>query len=213
MSASQEQSGLLCIAIDRVLHLLFRCEIYARLYFGQPPGAKPHPSVEMLISSMTKLFTDILLFLTLVIERFSSSSFQAAINGTFNIRQITDNLSALTELERRLDISAGICHMEEESERGTGFKNLCLLLDQSLSWQGNQLGTICQTLQEDDMVKILRWISSIAYETDFISINQTRLADTCGWLGRHPKYLNWLERESSSIFWLHGIRKLAINRV
>ncbi|KAH8166269.1 hypothetical protein CIB48_g1932 [Xylaria polymorpha] len=205
VSASQEQSGLLCIAIDRVLHLLFRCEIYARLYFGQPPGAKPHPSVEMLISSMTKLFTDILLFLTLVIERFSSSSFQAAINGTFNIRQITDNLSALTELERRLDISAGICHMEEESERGTGFKNLCLLLDQSLSWQGNQLGTICQTLQEDDMVKILRWISSIAYETDFISINQTRLADTCGWLGRHPKYLNWLERESSSIFWLHGI--------
>ncbi|KAI8955739.1 hypothetical protein F4801DRAFT_277548 [Xylaria longipes] len=205
VTASQEQSGLLCIAIDRVLHLLFRCEIYARLYFNRPPGAKPRPSVDVLVSSMTRLFTDILLFLTLAIERLSSNSFQAAINGTFNLRQVTDSLSALTELERRLDISAGMCHMEEESERGTDFKKLCLLLDQSLSWQENQLGIICQTLQEDDMVKILQWISNIAYETDFISISQTRLADTCEWLGRHQKYLDWLEREYSSIFWLHGI--------
>ncbi|KAI0448909.1 hypothetical protein F5B21DRAFT_79543 [Xylaria acuta] len=205
VTASQEQSGLLCITIDRVLHLLFRCEIYARLYFDQSPGAKPRPSVDILVSSMTKLFTDILLFLALAIERFSSNSFQTAINGTFNLRQMTDSLSTLTELERRLDISAGTCHMEEESERGTGFKNLCLLLDQSLSWQGNQLGTICQALQEDDLVKILRWVSNISYETDFSSINQTRLADTCEWLGRHTKYLDWLERENASIFWLHGI--------
>ncbi|KAI1751902.1 hypothetical protein F4782DRAFT_531142 [Xylaria castorea] len=205
VTASQEQSGLLCIAIDRVLHLLFRCEIYARLYFDKPPRAKLRPSVDMLVSSMTTLFTDILLFLTLAIENFSGNSFQTAINGTFNLRQMTDSLSALAELERRLDISAGMCHMEEESERGPDFKNLCLLLDQSLAWHGNQLGVICQTLQQDDLIKILGWISNIAYETDFTNINQNRLADTCEWLGRHPKYLDWLEREKSSIFWLHGI--------
>ncbi|KAI1740272.1 hypothetical protein F4680DRAFT_448032 [Xylaria scruposa] len=205
VTAGQEQSGLLCIAIDRVLHLLFRCEIYARLYFNESPGAKLPPSVDMLVSSMTTLFTDILLFLTFVIERLSCNSFQTAINNTFSLRQMTDSLSALNELERRVDISAGMCHMEEQSERGPDFKNLCLLLDQSLSWQGNQLGIICQTLQQDDLIKILGWISNIAYETDFTSVNQTRLAETCEWLIQHPKYLDWLERENSSIFWLHGI--------
>lgn len=161
----------------------------------------------MLMSSMTELFTDILLFLDLAVESFSSNSLQTAISGTFNVRKITDSLSSLTELERRLDLSAGMCHIEEETERGRNFEKLRLLLDQSLAWQGSQLGTIWQALQEDDLIKILQWVSSIAYETDFSSINQARIADTCEWLGKNPKYIDWLERKGSSILWLHGIRK------
>ncbi|TGJ82241.1 hypothetical protein E0Z10_g6516 [Xylaria hypoxylon] len=95
--------------------------------------------------------------------------------------------------------------MEEDNKTGTNFEKLCLLLDESLAWQGSQLGVIRQRLHEDDLIKIVQWVSSIAYETDFISVNQTRLVDTCEWLGKHPKYLDWLERENSSIFWLHGI--------
>ncbi|KAI0871808.1 hypothetical protein GGS24DRAFT_41561 [Hypoxylon argillaceum] len=205
ITSSQEQSGLLCITIDRVLYTLFRCEIYARLYFGQPCGPKSCSSSDMLMSSMTELFTDILLFLDLAVESFSSNSFQTAISGTFNVRKITDSLSSLTELERRLDLSAGMCHIEEETERGRNFEKLRLLLDQSLAWQGSQLGTIWQALQEDDLIKILQWVSSIAYETDFSSINQARIADTCEWLGKNPKYIDWLERKGSSILWLHGI--------
>ncbi|KAI0536938.1 hypothetical protein GGR58DRAFT_370150 [Xylaria digitata] len=205
VTASQEQSVLLCLAIDRVLHVLFRCEIYARLYFNQPIGGESRPSVDILVSSMTQLFTDTLFFLALAVERFSSSSFQTSINDLFNPRQVTDSLSTLAELERRLDISASMCHMEEESKKGADFERLCLLLDRSLASQGSQLGAIYRTLHEDDLVKILQWVSSIAYETDFININQSRLADTCEWLCRHPKYLDWLKRDKSSIFWLHGI--------
>ncbi|KAF2965514.1 hypothetical protein GQX73_g8058 [Xylaria multiplex] len=205
VTASQEQSVLACVVIDRVLHVLFRCEIYARLYFNQPIGRESSPSVNILVSSMTKLFTDTLFFLDLAVERLSNNSFQTSINDLFNPRQVADSLSTLAELERRLDISASMCHMEEESKRGADFERLCLLLDRSLASQGSQLGAINRTLHEDDMVKILQWVSSIAYETDFININQNRLEDTCEWLCGHPKYLDWLERDKSSIFWLHGI--------
>ncbi|KAK7753946.1 hypothetical protein SLS62_004044 [Diatrype stigma] len=158
---------------------------------------------------MVALFARTLSFLAQCVICLESSIPKQMIRAAFDTRKLADQLSAIDDLERRVDLAAGVCDWqlndESRQESRSRYHDLCWFLDNKLLWQGGLLQAMwVQSARERD-VKVLQWISDVSYESDLNNVREGRVPGTCQWLLEHPTYEEWLDQADSGILWLHGI--------
>ncbi|RYP56614.1 hypothetical protein DL771_011735 [Monosporascus sp. 5C6A] len=146
VTASQEQSALLFVGIERITHLYFRCEIYIHLYLSEPGAASSEKPFGLLESSVVDMFASILSFLALAVDRCKANAVKQAVDGTFSMRKVSDHLTRLDELERRVDSAAGACDWllsyDLRGKTTNQYEKLTRLLNENLLWEGKQLDSL-----------------------------------------------------------------------
>ncbi|KAF3770865.1 hypothetical protein M406DRAFT_215991, partial [Cryphonectria parasitica EP155] len=63
---------------------------------------------------------------------------------------------------------------------------------------------ILETMDAREEMSILDWISSVQYGSHHDLIHDSRMADTCGWLLRHPNFQAWETSSGCTLLWLKG---------
>ncbi|KAF7537616.1 hypothetical protein G7054_g3585 [Neopestalotiopsis clavispora] len=74
------------------------------------------------------------------------------------------------------------------------------------------LARLVKIISDEEVHRILSWISAIPYETDLHNARRGRLEGTCEWLIAHGIYEQWKASSRSTTLWLHGIRPERINQ-
>ena len=56
-------------------------------------------------------------------------------------------------------------------------------------------------------IDILRWFSTVPYQSHHDLACEGRVAQTGEWLFKRKEFVGWQDSKTSAILWLHGIRK------
>ncbi|KAL7270180.1 hypothetical protein RUND412_007120 [Rhizina undulata] len=77
-------------------------------------------------------------------------------------------------------------------------------LQQPLLVVENRVREMCEKMEGNERLEILKWLSKVDYKEHHDYISSSRQANTGTWLFRKPDFIQW-NNSPSSIFWLHGI--------
>jgi hypothetical protein len=106
-------------------------------------------------------------------------------NGVFALQQRIEMLS----LENRQTLSDIRADLNKPIERfATQFYN-----------------TVLKIIEDDAVIRIPPWISSIPFEEHHRAMVRDRLHGSGNWLLQKPEFDEWMKSSMSSIIWLHGI--------
>ncbi|KAI0386901.1 hypothetical protein F5Y04DRAFT_73551 [Hypomontagnella monticulosa] len=148
------------------------------------------------------LFKEILLFMSVSVESCQMRAFVKAIKGTFQPNKFTIHLQAMENKAAAVEAAADDCYRLGVADK---LEHLQDILNHTFCRVNDELTQVLVGIKESERLEMLRWISSIDYETDYENAKATRLDGTCDWLLQHYKYAQWRGSSCSAAFWLHGI--------
>ena len=222
-----ETYGSMLEGIELVSNLIYHYAVIEQIYSG-----KETKLVAGLRKSLVSLYVAILIYLVQALEYFGSSKarrFFKGLSPTANA-EIKKLLSAIVEAKN--DVDTDSIHVNDEIAR-QGLDYLAegqRRLEEQIARAGvdQELQTRCVTemiqewktplatmtdkisdvydmMEEDQMVKILNWLSKVQHESLHIAVQNGRLESSGKWLINSSLFRRWLTSSESSILWMHGI--------
>lgn len=94
---------------------------------------------------------------------------------------------------------------QDTSKSVAAVRNLLEGLRTPINRLANQATLSTQTLQENQYLKLLRWLSSVPFSRHHERHSENRIPGSGRWLLDHPQYLSWKSSSSSSTLLLHGV--------
>jgi hypothetical protein len=219
--AESQQMGALLVGVEKVTYLINRCKIYEILYLqdkqSRPVVAKNLESenleLENLKSALVELYAAILQFLARANQLYKSFVTRA-LNGILNTEEVVGFPNKCEKLEARVDFEVGNCErlysrtvhakLDEFSKR---LKQLLMNLEEPIMRTDSRVAALYDGLNESERPDILNWLSSIQYERNHRTAREGRTNGTGKWLLEHKQFRDWRGSSSSTILWLHGIRR------
>jgi hypothetical protein len=222
--AESQQMGALLIGAEKVTYLINRCKIYEILYLHDK---QPRPVVlDNLVSeklaldnlkvALVELYAVILQFLAKANRLYESFSTRV-LHGIMDTDEVVGFSNKCEKLETRVDIEAGNCDrlydwtahtkIDECRER---FKQLLVDLEKPIMRTDSRVAALYDGLNESARCDILNWLSSIQYEKNHRTAREGRTNGTGKWLLEHERFRDWRRSSSSTILWLHGIRRFLL---
>lgn len=205
-----DQMGSLLVGVEIITRLVNRCRIY-EVYLQRTHAG---PAATNLRSSLVKLYTIILSFLALSDRLFDKSTGMRAIHAVFQPNATADLMKQCSELGKEVDIDARNCWQEDNkiiSDKlglsGGQVQRLLEELHQPIVRTDSRVAYLWDVGDRTERSRILIWISPIPFEENHDMARKGRTAGTGDWLLVRPQYLEWRSSSSSTILWLHGIRK------
>ena len=87
-------------------------------------------------------------------------------------------------------------------------KHLLHSIERPLQRLADDAAETSDDLARTERLAVLRWLSSVPYREHHKTSAGKVLEKSGSWLLYNPKFRDWINSSSSSILWLHGIRKL-----
>jgi len=213
LTMEREQEGIILLCLERIAKLVMRCRIYQRMYL-RDHQTNSSEVAERLEQAMIVAFQESLSFVSLALTLEDKSVLGRAMHGIFNPSRAARHLSSIKEAESQLIIEAGVCNEEllvslgsNTSQLSAEYSALKHLMEDDLVRLNTTTQTLLTSLQHKERCDLLQWLSPVAHETDHENKRKGRVDGTGEWLLAHPFYRKWRDSASSTIFWLHGIRK------
>lgn len=205
--AGYEQMGALLLSIEKVTYLTNRCAIYERLY---TPGTTPEQVLHNLHTALVRLYAAILRLIGLAHRMFVKNTVARAMHAVFNPGDVSDLLAKCQDLEPGVDIEAQNCERMRSQEVDMKTQGLLESLQTPIIRTDERVSSFLEKIDEKERLEILDWISKVLYGKNHDTVKDQRTKNTCGWLLKHSRYLEWQEISSSVILWLHGTRRLSV---
>ncbi len=207
-----QQAGALLIGLEKATYLIKRCRIYELLYLQSEHTDQEmdKDSIANLRSALVVLYAAILGFLAAACSFYERSHSSRFFHGILNPEGSLTFITECETLERKVDLEARNCEGVHADERGRKLKKLLTDLQNPILRVDSKVDKLCQNLDVEARPEILRWISTIPYKENHLTARQEWTKGTGEWLLNHEQYLKWRSSSSSSILWLHGIRKFLI---
>lgn len=214
--AESQQMGALLIGVEKVTYLINRCKIYEILYLhGEQsrPVVVENLELENLKLALVELYAIILQFLAKA-NRLYQSFGTRVLHGILNTDEIVGFANKCEILETRVDIEVGNCERlynrtahAKLDECGERLKQLLVDLQKPIMRTDSRVAALFDGLNESERSDILNWLSSIQYEKNHRTAREERTDGTGKWLLEHDRFRDWRRSSSSTILWLHGIRR------
>lgn len=117
------------------------------------------------------------------------------------MRKIVAQEVKIPELARLTDAEA----LRHTSDGVMAVHNLLQTLNRPISRLTDQATISVRTLQENNYLNLLRWLSSVPYSRHHERHAEIRIPGTGQWLLDHSQHVEWRNSSASSILLLHGV--------
>ncbi|KAI0903434.1 hypothetical protein F4823DRAFT_568697 [Ustulina deusta] len=116
-------------------------------------------------------------------------------------------LTSLEKGEEQVEREILACEGQRKATTNARFQEqLCglLKLTEPVLRVDNNIESLLQRLDRDDLTRVLEWISPIEYRRHHDTVRELRTNDTCNCLLQRPKFGQWSSATSSITLWLQG---------
>lgn len=169
-----------------------------------------HDAACLLERILLLLYTELLAFLALGLDRMSSSMQMQTLVALYNPQEVPDQIQRIKDMAEQVEVEASNCerclHSASHTSRIVEVEVLRKAIDEGLFRADAKIERLWVRTNEEDRGRILRWISPIHYASDHQFARQNRVGTTGAWLLQHSAFREWKQSDVSKIFWLHGIR-------
>jgi hypothetical protein len=197
--------GALLVSIEKVTYLTNRCTIYESLY---RPGTTPEQVLHNFYTALVELYAAILRLMALAHRLFAKNIVTRAVNALINPSEVSDLLAKCQDLETRVETEVQNCERMRSQEVDAKIQELLESLRMPILRTDERVSSLLEKVDEEERLKILDWISKVLYGMNHNTVKEQRTKDTCEWLLRHKRYIEWQDTSSSTILWLHGTGRL-----
>lgn len=213
--------------LEIVSRLIYHYALVEQIYIGKESGL-----VTRVQRSIVLLYVSILRYLNQALNYFSWGKIKRAKRGLigFVTGEVKDSLIAIDNAKRNVDSDASQA-IQELSLHGIdslieGQNNLeghimRLGLDQKVRTRyltdmleelktpfdtmTETMSVVYDQLEENKLVKISDWLSTIQHENYHSAIQNGRLKSSGKWLLTNPIFRRWKSSNESTLLWIHGI--------
>ncbi len=209
--AEQNQTGALLVGLEKVSHLVSRCNMYEALYRTSMQGEEALTDLER---SLVGLYTVILEFLATASRFVAKCGPLRAVHAVFNPDEVAKFVEDCEKQALSLEAAASNCERALQQHAHTAHSadiaQLQLLLAKlhaPLVRVDDHIEALLVRSSESERCAILQWVSSIPYESNHFAAKKGRTHGTAEWILAHSKFREWRATSASTLLWLHGIRK------
>jgi hypothetical protein len=203
--------------LEVVSNLIARGAILEKLYLQISPASETERSAqEQFTNAILKLYVTILKFFSKARNYYDFGTFRKLARSVVQ----TPNSSVgvyIDKLEKsRMNVEA-CAHLMDSSRSCNMSGNLLRLesmlklMDEPMHRSASQLSDLKDFLKEEERKMLFRWLSNIQHRQHHKTVGRDFLSKSGQWLIDKPQFMEWKNESSSSMLWLHGIRKSDLN--
>jgi hypothetical protein len=199
--AEQEQMGALLISVEKVTCLTDRCAVYESLYRSVMIPEEPLGNFH---AALIELYASILRLIALNCRLFDKNTSTRALHAVFNPGEISDYLAKCEKPEMQVEFEAQNCERMRSQEADAKVQELLESLRTPILRIDEKVSSLLEVVDYMERLNILDWVSNVLYGTHHDTVSQQRTEDTCEWILRHKRYVEWQDTSSSEALWLRG---------
>ncbi|KAF8417658.1 ankyrin repeat-containing domain protein [Tirmania nivea] len=197
----QEKFAAAIIGMERVAMLIGCSTIYEQLYLTSHVPENAKEATEILRKGLLALYVAILQALCRLIRIFQGKwidKLKTPESALEEIRAIDDPESAVNSAVIGVENCYNAATREYSKEK---FHKLQVLLEDFMP----VMSRINRNVEEEKRIKILRWYSTIPYQSHHDHACEGRVEHTGTWLFKRKEFVGWEKSRAPAILWLHGI--------
>lgn len=195
-TANSRQESALYTGLDKVLPIMFRCQAYERGISAAHSSRTPEEMAGFEMA-LTDLCACVLSFLCAALEVCKASESSRMFHALWDPEAIVNFQERSESFEQAVKTEASV-----NSDH--------ILINEifpQISDMNETLKVLKEKWNDEERVKILKWVSSIPVEDDHRDRSRTRAKGTCKWILGRSEFKKWKDSQSPLILWIHGIRK------
>lgn len=177
-----------------------RGAVYEIVYLQDAP---PNNATEDLKDVLFNLYKVLLQLLTHALERLNEGQGRQFLHALISPGKGEELVSALSDHEDKLSMVVQACGAVQLQEH----QNLLQSLSAPLRRVDENVKNLIEHLQEKSLDEALDYISAIPIGKHHFEKRETRAPETCEWLLKHRRFLEWEESSCSATLWLQGSSK------
>ncbi|KAF8417654.1 hypothetical protein EV426DRAFT_709670 [Tirmania nivea] len=228
----QEKLAAAIAGMERIAELISRCAIYEGLYLTDDVLKGAEDALEILRRGLLTLYTAILQTLCRLIRVFEGKLIDKLKTPEATLSEIraVDGAesavnSAVIVVEncctRPKTLCARICVLVVVSSDNYSLRQVMLNQDQLeefdklrellkdfvpvISRINNNVEEIYKDIEENKRITVLRWFSTVPYQSHHDLACEGRVEHTGTWLFKKKEFISWENSKTPAILWLHGI--------
>ncbi|KAI0162220.1 hypothetical protein GGR57DRAFT_517591 [Xylariaceae sp. FL1272] len=202
--ASEEEMLASIAILDRATRIIHRCQVYEELYNRTTVD---HDVVQNFEATLTRLYAFVLRGLIETKKFLSKStpsrSLYAILHPGTGAGLLTTIEEGESQVLQEVQVCEGYLRAKADGKHQEQLHGLLQLAKPILRADEN-ITRVLEQLKADEQTRILQWISPIEFRKHHALVKESRTKDTCHWLLKRPKFIQWSSATSSITLWLHG---------
>lgn len=182
---------------------MFRCQLYER-EINTARSSRTPEEIDGFETALVNLCACVLSFLCAAQEVCKTNAIRRTFHALWDPETIVDFEKTYLSLEKAVQTEAA-------ANRGHVFINfkdeLVTEIYPRIFGMHETVEVLKTKCDNEERVKILKWVSSIPVEDDHKDRSKHRTKGTCEWILERSEFLQWKESQSPLILWIHGIRE------
>jgi ankyrin repeat protein len=188
---------------ERIVRVISRGQVYESVYLKNSPAAPTDNLSKNLQSALTTIYTTSLELLADSGSLFSKNTAMRTLQALINPGKVSGGISSISEQEDDLLRDVSACEVRRSANADESMIGMLNALNAPMKRMDEGIQHLLQTVNEEERIKMLEWISPIPFGKNHNNVREKRTAGTGGWLLQHEGFNQW-EHNRSSIFWLQG---------
>ena len=193
--------------LEKATRIIHRCQVFEELYNRKTIN---HAVVENLESSLIQLYSRVLQGLAKADQVLFETNPAKYVSFIVESTTGPNLLASIEEGEAQVDREVSACNAQRQAENDAKVqKQLHGLLElaEPVLRVDENIKTVLQQLEMDEITRILQWISPIEFRRHHDTVRELRTKNTCDWLLQRPKFGQWASATTPMTLWLQGFRK------
>lgn len=190
--------------IEKTSRIIHQCTIYEEICVHEGGSTKISDQIRDLLTVLYVLVLKVLVQVGRFFHKNGPSGFSEAV---IRPEKFPAWLSDIETAEKHLLSAVSAFHMYRTTMES---RDIVQKLDALLSLESPILRIdegvhhVLKQIQSQRLLKILKWISDIAYYENHQLVRESRTVGTCDWVIQTPQFREWETNGSSIRLWLYG---------
>ncbi|KAJ4415022.1 hypothetical protein N0V82_007604 [Gnomoniopsis sp. IMI 355080] len=201
VNEANQMAALLTIT-DKIAQATARGGVYEMSF---NPSNTSTEALDVLHNDLVALYKASLELLCKAVDLLGENLFKRTGYSLLHPDAIKETVTAFSSLEEQLakSVQAASAHISGDLlQRVRDLEAPITRVDERVS-------KILESISEDKEQEYLEWMSAVPYHGHHDEVVQKRMADTCDWLLRHPKFGSWEASSGRALFWLRGVCEIS----
>ena len=196
-----------------IARMISRYTIFEDVYLHRASKA-----TQELHEALVRLYTTILLYLSKAKQYFDQNSAKRMLKAVVSQEEFQKLATSMEFEEKNVDRYASLveadCHNSitetlvdlsvDQDSKHSRLLSVLNTIDGPIFRMSGELHSVQDHLENEDRIKVLRWLSSQPYMEHHEQVAKQVLVGSGAWLLQDQIYVQWHRSSASSLLWLHG---------
>lgn len=194
----KDQMAVLLTVADKIAQAIARGRIYEMSF---TPSTTSMEALDALCKDLLALYQACFELLCNVTDLLNKNLFQRTGYALIHQDGVKDAVNAFSSLEQQLAKSVQAASAQISGDLLQRVRDL----EAPVARVDERVSKILESIGRHEEQAYLEWISAVPYHGHHDDVVSKRMAGTCDWLLRHPKFRAWEASSGCSLLWLRGI--------